>query len=133
MVAADMTAAEIGSNGSHRFDANMAETFAATAGALQVLGYEIAFTNEEKGKIKTSRKFVRAHAQGGAYSAQAVEVSRQYYIDLKADGGGTVVTATPKIFIGERDVSDDRVWVLEGESGERTLWKQLFSEIQSNL
>ncbi|MCY0985697.1 hypothetical protein OV203_01045 [Nannocystis sp. ILAH1] len=129
-----ITPEEVQTHGTYTFTAPPAEVFAATLGALKTLGYPIAVTNEEKGIIKTERKFIRAMAVGGNYSAQAIDFTRQYYLRLESsDGASTSVTADPKVYMGERDVSGDKVWVLEGPEGERELWKRLFTEIQSNL
>lgn len=129
-----MTPEEIGSHGTHKFASSEAETFAATIGALRTLGYIVTVANEEKGMIKTDRKPLRAQAYAGGGQAVAVEVTRQYYVRLEStDASNTTVVAEPKVFIGERDVTNDKVWMLEGPEGERELWRRLFAEIQSNL
>ncbi len=132
--AALMTPEEISAHGTHRFAAPPAQTFAATIGALQTLGYDVAVANEEKGMIKTARKDLRAQAVAAGNTAIAVSVYRQYYIRIEStDPTNTTVVAEPKVFIGERDISADKVWALEGPEGERELWKRLFAEIESNL
>lgn len=130
-----MTPQEIDANGRHTFSAPPAETFKATAGALQTLGYELTVANEEKGIIKTNRKELRAQAVATSnYTASAVSITRQYYVQLSStDGATTTVVASPRVFVGERDVSGDQVWALEGPEGERELWRRLFAEIQSNM
>jgi hypothetical protein len=129
-----MTPEEVAANGTHTFAASPKDTFAATAGALQTLGYMLTVVNEEKGIIKTDRKHLRAQAVYNGNSATAVGFSRQYYIRVQStDGTNTTVVADPKVFIGERDISGDKVWALEGPEGERELWTRLFAEIQSNL
>lgn len=129
-----MTPGEIATNGTHSFAFPPAEVFAATVGALRTQGYVVTVANEEKGIIKTDRKPLRAQAIGGGGVAVAVEVTRQYYVRIEStDPGNTTVVADPKVFIGERDVTGDKVWRLEGPEGERELWRRLFAEIQSNL
>jgi hypothetical protein len=129
-----MTPAEIQTNGTHTFSAPPEKVFQAAQSALKAEGYEIVTANEEKGLIKTNRKFVRADAVGNASSASAVEVTRQYILTITPDQkGGTKVEATPKVFQGEADLSEKSVWVIEGEVGERALWKRLFKEIDDNL
>ena len=84
--------------------------------------------------IKTARKDLRAQAVAAGNTAIAVSVYRQYYIRIEStDPTNTTVVAEPKVFIGERDISADKVWALEGPEGERELWKRLFAEIESNL
>lgn len=133
---ASMTPEAIATHGTHTFAASAKDTFAATAGALQTLGYALTVTNEEKGIIKTDRKHLRAQAQynNANNSATAVGVSRQYYVRVQSiDEKTTTVVAEPKVFIGERDVSGDQVWAFEGPEGEHELWGRLFAEIQSNM
>lgn len=129
-----MSPEEISAHGTHTFAASPTDTFAATVGALRTLGYTLAVVNEDKGIIKTDRKELRAQAVYSANTAMAVGVTRQYYVRIAVDDAGhSTVAAEPKVFIGERDVSGDKVWALEGPEGERELWKRLFAEIQSNL
>ena len=130
-----MTPAEVDANGTHVFAASHADTFKATAGALQTLGYQLTMTDEGKGILKTDRKLLQARAVAtSSVSASAVQVTRQYYVRITStDATSTAVVAEPKVFIGERDVSGDEVWALEGPEGERELWRRLFAEIQSNL
>lgn len=129
-----MSPAEISASGTRAYAAPPAEVFAATTGALQTLGYQLTVVNDAKGIIKTDRKPIRADAAAANGRAVAVEVTRQYYVRVESsDGANTTVVAEPKVFIGERDVSGDPVWMLDGPEGERTLWKRLFDEIQSNL
>jgi hypothetical protein len=131
---AAMTPAEIQTNGTHSFNAPMDKVFAAAKGALLTEGYEIATENPEKGVIKTKRKLVRADASmQGPGTATAVEVTRQYIVRLTSDGGRTQVTAEPKVFQGDADLSDGSVWALDGDQGERALWQRLFREIEDGL
>lgn len=131
---AALTPAEVQAHGTHRFAAPPGRVFAATVTALKLEGYEVALSRPEEGSIKTNRKVVRADAVGNQYAVTAVEIARQYEITVEADGdGGTKVTATPRVFVGEAEVSDQAVWQLEGPAGERTLWKRLFEEIDETL
>lgn len=131
---AAMTPAEVQTHGTHRFDAPPGRVFAATLEALKLEGYEVALSRPEEGRIKTNRKVVRADAVGNQYAVTAVEIARQYEITVESDGAaGTKVTATPRVFVGEAEVSDQAVWQLEGPAGERTLWKRLFEEVGDAL
>jgi hypothetical protein len=128
-----MTPAEVSSHGTASYDAPPAKVFAATQGALKSEGYEIALADANKGLIKTSRKLVRAEAVGGAGYAQAVAATRQYVVSIHADGAKTVVVAEPRVFMGDRDLSSESVWDIEGPMGERTLWTQLFRDVREAL
>lgn len=130
---AAMTPAEVQTHGTHRFAAPPARVFAATVTALELEGYEVALSRPDEGRIKTNRKVVRADAVGNQYAVTAVEIARQYEITVEKDGDGAKVTATPRVFVGEAEVSDQAVWQLEGPAGERTLWKRLFEEVDEAL
>ena len=131
--AAVMSDQEIGSFGTKSFDAPKPKVFAAAVGALKAQGYQIASQNEEKGTILTARKIIRSVAVGNAYSATAIDVTRQYFLQLSHSGGQTVVIARPSVFQGEADLSAQRVWDLEGPVGERVLWNSLFKQISELL
>jgi len=128
-----MTPDEVAEHGTMHLDAPLAKVFTAAQGALKSEGYQVAIADPSKGLIKTNRKIVRVVAYGGRYSAQAVEITRQYVVTLRADGRGTVVVAEPRVFQGDRDLSDKDVWDLEGPMGERKLWTQLFRDLKEAL
>jgi hypothetical protein len=128
-----LTPAEVAQNGTASFAAPHARVFAAAKGALKSEGYEIALADPGKGIIKTNRKLVRAQAVGNAYSVVAYEVTRQYVLSLHAERGRTVVVAEPRVFAGDRDLSDQAVWDIEGPMGERRLWSQLFRDMKEAL
>ena len=130
---AQLTPEEIRARGTRHFDAPPDKVFTAAISALQSQGYEIAVAEPDKGILRTARKLVRAAATGGAGYAQAVAITRQYHLTVKADGEGTKVVARPKVFQGDADLSDGSVWQLDCAAGERTLWDRLFREIQELL
>jgi hypothetical protein len=125
-----MTEEEVGAYGSHSYAAPGAKVFTAVVSALKSEGYEIAVENQEKGIVRTGRKMIRAAAAGGYGYAQAVAYTRQYMIDVRTKPDGQIlVVARPRVFAGEQDLSANKVWVLEGDQGERRLWNNLFQEI----
>ena len=129
-----MTPAEVAGFGTRAYDAQPTKVFKAVVQALELEGYKVPVQNLEKGLVRTARKVIRADAVGGNGYAMAVDVSRQYYIDLKQDPSGkTVVIAQPRVYRGESDLSDGEVWVLEGPDGERALWSKLFRDIGDQL
>jgi hypothetical protein len=128
-----MTPSEVATHGTASYDASPAKVFVAAQGALKSEGYEIALADQGKGLIKTSRKLVRAEAVGGAGYAQAIAATRQYVVSIHADGAKTVVVAEPRVFMGDRDLSQESVWDIEGPMGERTLWTQLFRDVREAL
>jgi hypothetical protein len=128
-----MTPNEVAEHGTLRVNAPADRVFTAAQGALKSEGYQVAVADPSKGLIKTNRKMVRVVAQGGSYSAQAIEITRQYVVTLRSDGAATVVTAEPRVFQGDRDLSDEAVWDLEGPMGERKLWSQFFRDLKEGL
>jgi hypothetical protein len=128
-----LTPAEVSSHGRAAFNAPRAKVFAAAAGTLRAEGYVIAQADLERGVIRTGRKTVRVVAVGSAHAAQAVDYSRQYTVTLRSEGPLTAVTAEPRVFMGERDVSEEAVWALDGPEGERALWNQFFRELNASL
>ncbi len=135
MFGKNMTETEIQTYGTYTSNAPKAKIYDAAINALKSQGYEIAVENPESGVIKTGRKPIRAQAvSSGAGSATAVMYFRQYLLRIReVDGGKVTVTAVPRVFQGEMDLSDRAVWDLEGPIGERALWNNLFREIDEAL
>jgi hypothetical protein len=128
-----MTPVEISTHGTAQYDASPSKVFAATQGALKSEGYEIASADAGKGRIKTGRKLVRVNASAYGSSAVATETTRQYVVTIHSEGGKTVVVAEPRVFVGDRDLSNDPVWDIDGPMGERQLWSQLFRDVREAL
>ncbi len=117
----------IGQRGTRVFAGDRGRVFRATIGALQALGYEIAFSDEAAGIIKTMPKNLHAS------TTQTLVYTRSYAVRLTPQPQSVVVEATPKVFQNGADISDKPVWDLGGSMGEYVLWDQLFGEIRSNL
>jgi hypothetical protein len=140
-VGGQMTPQLVADKGHHVFPAPRAKVFAATIGALKTLGYQVAFSDEASGVIKTAPKELRSEAYTAGthgpitYRGQAVTVTyaRSYALRLSEQGTSTAVEATPRVFANGNDISSNPVWVLDGPTGEYLLWNQLFQEIASNL
>lgn len=128
-----MTAADVAGDGTHRFDAPKAKVFAAVQQALKSEGYEIATADAAKGLIKTDRKLVRAVAVGNDVTATATAITRQYVVKLETEGTVTVVSAEPRVFQGDQDLSSGNVWDFDSPAGERALWQQLFRDTEEAL
>jgi hypothetical protein len=129
-----LTPADIATHGTAAFNASAAKVFLATQNALKTEGYTVAVADAGKGRITTGRKLVRAQAvRTSSYTAQAVEITRQYIIEIQSNGSGSTVTATPRVFQGDLDLSDRSIWDLDGQMGEYVLWTQLFRDIKEAL
>lgn len=125
-----ITAEEQRDHGARVLKAPLPQVFTAAAAALRSLGYPAAIEEPALGLLKTGRKLVRSVHQAGVGD---VPVSRQYALRLRATEAGTEVIAEPFLFVGERDVSKEPVWQLDGDDGERALWEALFHEIAGLL
>ena len=131
---ANLSKEELTAYGSHHFDEPPAKVHQAVKTALLAQSFSIAVDNPQKGVIKTGRRLIRSAARGGQHYAEAVDYSRQYVATVRAaQGGGTEVTLEPRVFAGEQDLSEQAVWVIEGELGERRLWSRLWKEIGESL
>lgn len=129
-LASAMRPEEIQQYGTHVVSAPKEKVYKAVVGALQASGFAIAFENQEKGIIKTDRKLIRAAGNGG----EAVGYYRRYDLRItELEPGKFQIAATPKVYAGEKDLSDGSVWVLEGSQGERKLWADMFKEIDDLL
>jgi len=121
---------EIQQFGTHVVHAPKEKVFKAVTGTLQSIGFNIAVESQEKGIIKTDRKLIRAGYNGD----EGVGYYRRYDIRIsELDSGKVQIIATPRVYAGDRDLSEGNVWVLDGPEGERQLWKTLFKDVDDLL
>lgn len=130
-----MTQEIIDEHGTKVFDAPKAEIFALTKNVLESSGYEIDFENAEKGKIITKRKMIGASGVAVAPgAAQYRNAYRGYTATIESvSPERTKLVLTPKVWMGEADVSGDRVWVIKGNVGEIQLWKNFFNAMLERM
>lgn len=129
-----LTPAVQNSFGARTFAAPFAATFAAARDALPALGYTLAVVDAQQGRITTERRQAGARFSIGLFGTEAAPLFRQYDLRIQpVDGGHTRVLAIPRRYAGERDVSHERVWDLDGDQGEQALWRQLFEQIAAKL
>ena len=130
---APMTPQVIEQSGTHVFEAPYDKVFAATVNALKSEGYPVASMDPAKGFIKTGQKFVRTIARGGNGTAVAVDITRQYVIHIGKTPNGVTLSAEPRIFQGNAELTDQPIWDLDSAQGERALWQRLFRDIQEAM
>ena len=124
----------ISQNGTKTFNANYNDVWDAVKGVLATNGYQIAFENMEKGILNTNQKLIRSTAHGNSTSAQATGIYRQYLVKIKSIATDeTQVVLTPKIYSGNNDISEGKIWVFDGENGEILLWQKFFKDVQAFL
>jgi hypothetical protein len=130
-----LTPGEVGRSGSRQFPAPPDKVFYASVGALKAEGYDVESADVERGVIVTKPKLVRpsesSGQNGGLAPAQYVGYQRRYRITVSPGEGGTRVVAEPSLAKGDRDISKDEVWDLDGPNGEKAQWDSLFDDIQS--
>jgi hypothetical protein len=117
-----LTQGEIGRRGVRSFAASPETIFYACVGVLNADGYEIASADPDQGVIITKPMPIPS---GGAVTARA------YRVTISPDGTGSHVIASPALFAGERDISDEEVWNLDGPRGEHALWTELFADLEA--
>ncbi len=130
-----MTKEIINEYGTKVFNAPKAEVFQTLKSVLESNDYQIDFENIEKGKIVTKKKVLGASAmRTDIGTAQITRNYRLYLVVVESiDTNKTKVVLTPKVFIGEGDVSDEKVWIIKGNTGEIKLWENIFNSIQERL
>ena len=120
--------------GTRTFAAPYDATFQAARDALTGLGYTLGHLDPGAGRIVTTRRPFGVQAEIGLLGTGARPLYRQYDLQLvRVDAGHTRVVAVPRVYEGERDVSRQRTWLLDGPEGERTHWKTLFATIEARL
>ena len=133
LVDAPMTREEILTWGTHRFSAEPTDVFRAALSALQTLGYPIVTEEQSQGLIVTGRKLVRVVPLFTfGYGPATATHTRQLIVRLFEDNktGEVVVSALPKRFENDEDVSERAVWDLPSE---RQMWRALFAQMDALL
>ncbi len=121
--------------GTKTFDKSIEDLFPIIKMVLTNNEYIIELENLEKGKIKTKKKALgETGISTGNGTAQFNRNYRQYIVQLESiTPTQTKVVFTPKVWIGEADVSEKKVWVLKGPGGEIKLWENMFTAIEERF
>ncbi|HEY0138414.1 MAG TPA: hypothetical protein VGB85_30220 [Nannocystis sp.] len=129
-----LTASEQASFGTRTFAAPLAVTLQAAREALEGLDYSIAAVDSRGGKITTGRKLKGVQASIGLFGRSAEPLYQQFVLQLQPVGAAqTRVIAVPHKYAGERDISRERTWFLDGDQGLHHEWRSMFNSIQANL
>jgi hypothetical protein len=128
-----MTPQIVQTSGTHTFNAPFEKVFQATQAALASEGFPIAIAKPETGFIKTGQKLIRSEAIGGGGAAMATDITRQYILTVHQAGASTSVSAEPRIFQGNAELTGQAIWDLDSPQGEKALWTRLFRDIQEAL
>lgn len=58
---------------------------------------------------------------------------RSYAVSVYQEGSRVAVTAVPRLYAGDRDVSEEPRWILSGSDGEDAHWERMFEAMQRLL
>ena len=118
---------ELRALGTRSFEGQFEEVFDAAYLSLEQQWGRVATASRLEGVIEGAKLEVTAPAgfDGTAY--------RSYAVSVYQEGAKVAVTAVPRLWSNERDVSDEPWWVLAGESGEEQRWDRLFDGIEALL
>ncbi|MCP4443417.1 MAG: hypothetical protein GY810_31325 [Aureispira sp.] len=121
--------------GTKVFNYEMNKVFPIILEVLKNNNFEIELERKEKGLIKTRRKVISTTGIGtSSNTAQFTSNYRQYIVTIdESNQNETKVILKPRIFIGEADLTDRAVWVINGPAGEIKIWERLFNEIDERL
>lgn len=122
-----MTQRELKARGTHVFEGAFDEVYDAAYLALE----------KHEGKIQAGSRIE------GIIEGDKIEFSappgwdglayRSYSISVYQDGARVAVTAVPRLWAGDRDVSDEPLWVMPGSDGEEGHWQRMFDTITDLL
>lgn len=122
---------DVADHGTTSFNAPRDRVMAAAVATLGSMGFEVAFVDLEKGLIQTDRKLIRVDAAlSSPDQAVGLTYTRQYVLRFTENGGATEVSARPRLYENDMEISDKPVWSMQGE---QQLWKQLFTDMSTVL
>lgn len=120
--------------GSRTYAAPYQATFEAARDALPTFGYTLSLSDPAAGRIVTGRLPIGVRLELGLWGRDATPLYRQYELRVvRVDPGHTQVIAVPHMYAGERDISPNREWTLDGPEGEREKWRMLFTGIERGI
>jgi hypothetical protein len=110
------------------------KVFQAAQEALAALNIGVAVAKPDQGLIVSKRFTLSTSAVASGYSASLVEDTLQYELLVKGIADGkTELIASPKAFRNAREMTDEKVWILDGQYGQRPRWQRLFGEVRRML
>ncbi len=129
-----MTPEMIHADGRAVFHGTAEQVFKATEDALTALNIGVAVSKPDRELIVSKHFTLSVTAQGTDYTASTYEDTLQYDITVHPLAAGQVeVTATPRAFRNAKEMTDQEVWILDGENGQRPRWQKLFAEVHRML
>jgi hypothetical protein len=122
-----MTQRELKARGTQVFDGAFDEVYDAAYLALEHYEGKVSTASRLEGVIENDRvEFTPPPGWDGlAY--------RSYSVSVYQEGARVAVTAVPRLWAGDRDVSEQPWWVMGGHGGEEAHWEKLFDGIRDLL
>ena len=122
-----MTQRELKARGTHVFEGPFDEVYDAAYLSLERYEGKIALASRLEGIVENDRvEFTAPPGWDGV-------ASRSYAVSVYQDGARVAVTAVPRLWADDRDVSEEPRWVMTGHGGEEEHWQHLFDGIQELL
>jgi hypothetical protein len=122
-----MSQVELRFKGTHAFDGQFEDVYDAAYLALEAYEGKLAMADRVQGVMENQKVPFTSPAgwDGDAF--------RSYAVDVYQDGAKVAVRAIPRLWAGDRDVSEEPRWELDGIDGEDAHWERLFDGIDSLL
>ncbi len=122
-----MSQRELKARGTQQFDGAFDEVYDAAYLSLEAHEGKILAASRIEGVIEGDKIEFTAPPgwDGTGY--------RSYSISVYQEGGRVAVTAVPRLWASDRDVSDEPNWVMPGSDGEEGHWERLFDGITDLL
>ncbi|MBS1152006.1 MAG: hypothetical protein H6Q89_3704 [Myxococcaceae bacterium] len=112
-----LTPAQLQSRASRTFPAAFDEVFDATWLTLEAAGWKVTANDRRAGTVSTD-VVAAPNGTGRAWTAGVTQ-----------EGATVAVTLLPRVYEGEREVTEQMYWTLEGKGGELERWERLFAGI----
>ncbi len=118
---------DLKAKGTHVFDGVFEDVYDAAYLVVERYEGHIASADRMQGVFENDK------VQFSAPPGWDGDAFRNYAVSVYQDGSRVAVTAVPRLWAGERDVSDQPLWQLGGMGGEDEHWERMFDNIQDLL
>jgi hypothetical protein len=122
-----MSPGELHAKGTHSFDGQFEDVYDAAYLALEAYEGKMLMADRVQGVFENQKVPFTAPAGWDG------EAFRSYAVSVFQDGSRVAVSAIPRLWAGDRDVSEEPLWEVHGIDGEDAHWERLFDGIDSLL
>ncbi len=122
-----MSASELKAKGTRTYDAPFDEAFDAAYLSLEKAEGHISVASRSEGTFENDKVPMTAPAGWGG------DAFRSYAVSVFQTGSQVSVSAIPRLWQGDKDVSEEPLWQLGGYDGEDVHWDRLFDGIEDLL